>query len=182
MDRRPCLGKIIIFASYDFLKVNKLFETSKVCQVLISSKFLNRVHLELLACNKHPHHYHISTYQLIPAKTIIYSFKKLLKEIIFWPIMNYFPRRSALKDCLNLKVWNFIFLYLEKLDDCWRRARLCRAQKLFNQEIVKFRNIFVWFKVENNRDVYCLPTFIERLEQRFINLPELKENRICHKP
>lgn len=61
-------------------------------------------------------------------------------------------------------------------------GELCWAQKLFNQEIVKFRNIFVWFKVQNNRDVYCLPTFIERLEQRFINLPELKENRICNKP
>ena len=31
-----------------FFKVNKLFETSKVCQLLISSKFLNRVHLEFL--------------------------------------------------------------------------------------------------------------------------------------
>ena len=104
------LDKIPVFASYDFLKVNKLFETSKVCQVLISSKFLNRVHLELLACNKHPHHYHITTYQLIPAKTIIYSFKKLLKEIIFLSIMNYFPQRSALKDCKFWSVKFYIFI------------------------------------------------------------------------
>ena len=29
---------------------------------------------------------------------------------------------------------------------------------------MKFRNIFVWFKVWNNRDVCCLLTFIERLK------------------
>ena len=102
-------GKIPIFASYDFLKVNKLFETSKVCQVLISSKFLNRVHLELLACNKHPYQPH-QYFKLIPAKTIIYSFKKLLKEIIFLSIMNYFPQRSVLKDGKSKSVKFYIFI------------------------------------------------------------------------
>ena len=39
---------------WTFFTVTKLLETWKVCQVLISSNFLNRVHLELLPCNTLP--------------------------------------------------------------------------------------------------------------------------------